>query len=461
MRFRLRLKTRGRAARLTALLIVLCGVGAATYVASAAPSLPTPTITGKPADPLRSTDAVFTYTASQAGMFQCALDRRDYEPCGSGTSGSYARTVAAGSHTLKVRLQVGRQTSRSTHYSWVVDISTPSPPALKLSKAGDDVDVRGRTAYYNGTNGSGSSFTVSATAHDSRSGIQKVAFPTIGGFAGGGDDTSSPYSATYTWSSSTASGPQTVVADNGVDLTSSSTFNLVRDVTAPNSGALTVNGTAATSAGPLSLNAAGTFRIDLRSQYVEKRSTTQAGLGSSRLTRQQASLGSTGCGDFGTPTTIKGRPMQRRLPDGCYLYTLTGTDRVGNAASLRTTVVVDRSGYGLPFTIAGTVTGLQPGLWISIPVTITNPAAETLYVTSLTVAASGAPNGCDASVNVEIQASSASPSNKLAVPANAVDWPVPAAFRPQIRLKNTAFNQDNCKNQTFGLAYSGQGTNQP
>jgi hypothetical protein len=43
-----------------------------------------------------------------------------------------------------------------------------------------------------------------------------------------------------------------------------------------------------------------------------------------------------------------------------------------------------------------------------------------------------------------------------------VNWPVPAGpFQPQIRLRYSAGNQDNCKSKSFALGYSGSGTNQP
>jgi hypothetical protein len=148
--------------------------------------------------------------------------------------------------------------------------------------------------------------------------------------------------------------------------------------------------------------------------------------------------------------------------NGQHQFAVKAVDAAGNvseAAEYKWKV-----GAGSPqlFSVAGSVTGLVPGVWASIPLTITNPNAETLYVTGLTVAISGAPGGCDSGTNMELQQSSASPTNKLAVPANAVNWPVPAGpFRPQIRLKNTAVNQDSCKSKTFSLSYSGTGTNQP
>src|SRR5439155_8762617 len=49
------------------------------------------------------------------------------------------------------------------------------------------------------------------------------------------------------------------------------------------------------------------------------------------------------CGAFGSATTIVGNPNQTGLATGCYRYTLTGTDNVGNTVSIQTTVKVDTS----------------------------------------------------------------------------------------------------------------------
>ena len=105
-----------------------------------------------------------------------------------------------------------------------------------------------------------------------------------------------------------------------------------------------MNGTAATGGGSQSLNATGSFPINLRTDY---NADSQSGLASSTLTRQQASLGALACGSFGSATTLSGAPAQSGLAEGCYRYTLTGTDRVGNAVSIMTTVVVDKSPAGL------------------------------------------------------------------------------------------------------------------
>ena len=53
------------------------------------------------------------------------------------------------------------------------------------------------------------------------------------------------------------------------------------------------------------------------------------------------------CGSYGSPTTLVGSPAQT-LATGCYLFTLTGTDNVGNTTSVSATVKVDTSDPSAP-----------------------------------------------------------------------------------------------------------------
>ena len=156
-----------------------------------------------------------------------------------------------------------------------------------------------------------------------------------------------------------------------------------------------------------------------------------------------------------SPTNLTG------LTFASHTFSVVAVDWAGNISLAATQTWTISNATGLNFTVHGNISGLKPGLWLSIPVTIDNPNNEILYVTSLTVTVSGVPNGCDSTVNVEKLDSAASLANKFPVPALAVGYAVPLAFQPQIRLKNTASSQDNCKLQSFSLTYGGTGTNQP
>ena len=248
---------------------------------------------------------------------------------------------------------------------------------------------------------------MTATSTDPQSGIQKINFPTLGaGFSGGGDDSSSPYSSSYTWSSSADSGSKTVTATNGIGTTATSTFSLVRDTTAPAAGGvLSVNGTTASGVGTTSTTTSTAFTIGTRTDYTEAQNTSQAGLATSALTVQSETFDGATCGTpgsggpFSSPTTISGTTQPGGIQAGfCYLYTLTGTDNVGNATNVKTTVIV-----GLNYTfvvsnpgtrIAGTAFG---GITIQLQLNGSNTTSfyGAAYTGAKTIGFSGPGNAPD------------------------------------------------------------------
>ena len=109
-------------------------------------------------------------------------------------------------------------------YGWSAspDTTPPSAPVLTLNGLGGNEHAVGTTLYYNPAFGNCGAFTVGAATADPDSGIARVEFPEVFG-ADADIDTTSPYSATYTWGdTSTATGPMTVTATNGSGLTASS-----------------------------------------------------------------------------------------------------------------------------------------------------------------------------------------------------------------------------------------------
>ncbi len=95
------------------------------------------------------------------------------------------------------------------------------------------------------------------------------------------------------------------------------------------------------------------------------------------------------------------------------------------------------------------MTGLVPGVWLEIPIRITNPNDDPITVTSLTVSVTG--NDACGSANFETRPSSV----PFVVPGNATDFLVPQPMRPHVRLANLATNQDGCKRQTVELHFDG------
>jgi hypothetical protein len=236
-----------------------------------------------------------------------------------------------------------------------VDTTGPSVPSVSLSSASGNTFVNGGTVYINAQAGKSGSFQAAATSTDNDSGILKLNFPALTGFtSGGGDTASSPYQTTYNWTGAVAAtGSQTITSYNNSSLTNSNTFTVTPDTTNPSGGALTVNATTATGAGSSSYNSSGSFTISAISDY----SDSGSGLASSTLTRQAATLSSSdgiaagNCGSFGSATTISSRatPISQTLTGpSCYLYTLSGSDNVGNTTSVTTLIKVDTTGPSVP-----------------------------------------------------------------------------------------------------------------
>jgi hypothetical protein len=146
-----------------------------------------------------------------------------------------ARLPAAGTYTVAVDPQGAG--FGSLHLRLEIDNTAPAPPVISLSETSADGHVSGATYFYR-PGGSGGTFTVTATASDPGTGIQKMTFP---GLAGGFtptilvEDKIVPYSQTYTWlpgaTYSSASNP--VTAYDNVGNTSSSSFVVVTDVDPP------------------------------------------------------------------------------------------------------------------------------------------------------------------------------------------------------------------------------------
>jgi hypothetical protein len=117
---------------------------------------------------------------------------------------------------------------------------------------------------------------------------------------------------------------------------------------------------------------------------------------------------------------------------------------------------------GLSFTISGQGSALAypDGPAISIPLKLSNPNSDPIFVTALTVTVTNNPNGCSSATNVSIQqvnlATATSSPNALVVPANgSITLPAQGVAAPTAKLVETHTNQNQCANQTFTLSYSG------
>ena len=248
--------------------------------------------------------------------------------------------------------RVGNQGVAAASNVAKVDAQGPSNSITlsSVSPAGSALDA-GTRIYYRGSVTGGGSFKLTNAVGDGESGAASSATGALGGTASGWSHTPTtvstpaggPYdSNSFSWTQGTTSAPTEVVtaADAAGNTTAASALTFTNDSNAPTGGVLTVNGGATWST-------TGTFAIDTRTDYTETQSATESGLASSTLTRAAASLTNNSCGSYGSPTTLVGTPAQS-LPTGCYLYTLTGTDNLGNTASVTATVEVDTSNPSAP-----------------------------------------------------------------------------------------------------------------
>jgi PKD repeat protein len=336
-----------------------------------------PSFTATPAAAVTGQSVTFNASASSDSQgtitdYKWDLDGSGNYATDTGSSPTLSHAfTSAGTYVVGLQTTDSEGVSARTTQTITVTVAPPSTPVLTLSGATGSTAIAGSTVYTNPQTGNSGSFTLAASTTDSLSGINNVLLPTLSGFtSGGGSDTVAPYQTIYTWSGAgaTASGPQTVVATNNASVSASATFTVAPDTTAPTGGALTVGATAATAAGVSVYNLTGSFPIALRTDYAEAQTSSQSGLRSSTLTVAAASLANNVCGAYGAPTTIVGAPAQSKAT-GCYRYTLTGIDNVGNQTSVSVTVIVDTTS---PTTPALTFSGLSANVY-------NKTAANTLY----------------------------------------------------------------------------------
>lgn len=220
------------------------------------PDVTAPITPGGPAVTLTTTadgqNARFTFTAAAGdgalvtvGPNCCATNVSILKPdlvpvaaavaftAGGGTMS--ARLPVAGVYTIFVDLQgqsVGSVTARL-----LLDGGPPAPPVLTITEASPNSHASGAAFYYR-PGGTGPSFTVNAATTDSGSGVQRVAFPGLGGGFTPTITTSdftSPYSQLYTWASTAtfSRAANTVTVYDNVGNTSTATFAVLPDSGAP------------------------------------------------------------------------------------------------------------------------------------------------------------------------------------------------------------------------------------
>jgi hypothetical protein len=92
-----------------------------------------------------------------------------------------------------------------------------------------------------------------------------------------------------------------------------------------------------------------------------------------------------------------------------------------------------------------------------LPLTVTNPNPVPIFLTSLTVAATGDPSGCSSGANLELNPAPISAAAPLRVPPHgSISLPGPTSGAPAIQMRDLPVNQDACQGASFPLAFSGR-----
>ncbi|MGH2899201.1 MAG: hypothetical protein ACRDMZ_11050, partial [Solirubrobacteraceae bacterium] len=259
--------------------------------------------------------------------------------------------LALGSHTFQVvALDAGGVSTAAASSTWVINNVAPAQ-SFALAAGATGAYLNGTTVYYAGASPGTLALVDTVTA--SSASPASAAFPAIAttGWTHAAETVTTPAggpytSSTFTWTAtpSTPSGYE-VTATDTLGTSAQQALTFVNDGTAPGGAALTVGGTAATAAGSASTISNTTFTIGVRTNHGETQSASQSGLSSSVLTVQSATLTHGTCGALGSggpftsPTTVTGTTQPAGILIAfCYRYVLTGTDNVGNTASIATTV---------------------------------------------------------------------------------------------------------------------------
>ena len=126
---------------------------------------PTTTIDSEPANPTKSTSALFAYHSAPAGAsFECKLDAGAFEPC-SADGKEYAGPLTEGSHTFQVRGKgAGEVLGAAASYTWRIDTT---PPTATIDTHPADPSPGASAAFTFHSSESGSSFECSLTPEGS------------------------------------------------------------------------------------------------------------------------------------------------------------------------------------------------------------------------------------------------------------------------------------------------------
>lgn len=216
-----------------------------------------------------------------------------------------------------------------------VDLTAPTPaPSLTFGAFTNTYWTSGSTVFYRSAAPSGS-FTTTASATDTGSGILSYAFPALGT---NWTSTPGPLGVnTYSWTTGPAvPGAESVTATNNATGTSSGTsFTPTADDTDPTGDTLTYADTTITST---------SFSVDFTNG-----TDTGSGVRTRVLRRATATLTGTTCGSFGAYLLVAANPTSPYVDTvstgNCYMYRYRIVDNVGNVSVVSSANVVKVTSY--------------------------------------------------------------------------------------------------------------------
>lgn len=390
--------------------LVAAALGTLAYVAEGATKVQQPVITTGPSDPTNVRSATFAFTAPQTSVtFQCRIDGGSWSTCSSPKSYS---GLDGGKHTFGVRaLDAQSRTSDPTSYAWTVDLTPPAAPAILPS-----------SKPANPTNATSATFAF--TVPESGVGYQ-CQLDAAAVFAG-------------------CTNPQAVVG-----LAAGTHIFRVRAVDA--AGNVSLGGDSYTWVVDLTPPPAPVIAV--ASQPANPTTATSASFAFSDSEPGVALV----CRlDAATYTTCSSPNGYSGLDAGTHTFSVMARDAAGNAspaASYTWTIVSSTAGFTIS---SNPVTGLMPGRTLPLPLTITNPNAFAILVTSLGVAvrpASSKP-ACSGTANLALRQYSGGSIRVEGRRTLVVSTSITTG--PAVTMIDASFNQDACKNATFTFDFTGR-----
>jgi hypothetical protein len=304
----------------------------------------------------------YVVTRVSGGVSSAACGSSPVSPLPAATLSCTDVGVPDGEYSYAVTALVGSWTTTGASVEPVVVAADHAPPTVSLTGFGATNTLLEKRSgdyvlFYRPTAAEGGSIRISAHVTDPETGPASATFPALAasGWTHATETVSSstgtlpelvyasqPYAYT---AGAAAPAPTSVVGTDASGNATSTTVTFAPDATPPAGAVLTANGTSASAVGTTSASSTASFSLTAYTPYAEAATTTASGLATTSLVREFAPLVNSVCGTFDPLTQVDiatAMPVtQTGLDPGCYRYTASGTDVVGNTASSSTTVRLD------------------------------------------------------------------------------------------------------------------------